>query len=62
MGQNSAHDHSMPGNKQIAFPHPREEEDREQSQVLLLNNFNPNADYYLQCLKAQNIPKMYGIV
>lgn len=41
---------------------PTEEEDREQSQVLLLNNFNPNADYYLQCLKAQNIPKMYGIV
>jgi hypothetical protein len=26
-------------------------------QVLLFYNFNPNADYYLQCLKAQNIPK-----
>lgn len=54
--------HTMPKNKQRAFLHPREEEGREQSQVLLLNNFNPNADYYLQCLKAQNIPKMYGVV
>lgn len=62
MGHNPGPGHNMPGNKQIAFLHLTEEEGREESQVSLLNNFNPKADYYLQCLKAQNIPKMYGIV